>query len=140
MAMGDGVWGGLAQIERELAYRLEHSVDHGKRAGQHDIQVDKDNVLKIAKTVEDVLNEEGSKVTQLLMFIDKLQPPGGDTVSGEVAPAWSERLFTAHDSHANRIREYVDGLWKFVENLKNTAKKYGYNDAQIAQALDGTGK
>lgn len=130
--MGEEVGESAIRLEKQIAYRLDRSVDHGKPADQRDLQVD--------KTIQDVLDMEGQDVSSWLMFPGRVSPPGGDTVSEEVTPAWSQRLSTAHDFHYRRISHHVVGLHKIAENLKKTAKEYRYNEDQIAHALDGDGE
>lgn len=129
--MGGSIW---SEAIEGVSAQVEHSIDHVAPAGKRDIQVDKDNVLKVAKTIQDIAEENKDKVGRFLDEVN-ISPPGGDLISGELAEAWQERLVTNHDSHANRINEYFKGLIEVVDKLKVTAKTYGYTDEEISEAL-----
>jgi hypothetical protein len=92
------------------------------------------NVLAAAKIIE----------TQALALKDKLdaarsdlliEAPGTDDVSTKIAPAWNDLLLHKDDSYANRVQDYVRGLIKLADQCADSAKTYGYTDAQIAEAL-----
>ncbi|WP_031466891.1 hypothetical protein [Sciscionella sediminilitoris] len=108
-------------------------------SGMRDIQVDKDNVLQVAEVVQEVLDTEGRKVRELLGEIGILAP-GDDLVSKGMAEAWDKRLRTNPDSHVNRIQGYLDSLARLVDRLAEAARSYGFNEEEIAGALNKVGR
>ena len=49
--------------------------------------------------------------------------------------AWNSRLVDADDSYAMRIEQYVTSLNNLVEQLRTSAKQYGFSDEEIAASL-----
>lgn len=98
--------------------------------------VNHDNVLAAAKIIQSQVDslKDALDAAQGQLTID---PPGDDDVSKPMADAWNAILVTNGDSYATRVREYIEGLDKLVEQLKGTAKDYGYNEDQIIAALGG---
>ncbi|OLR90906.1 PE domain-containing protein [Actinokineospora bangkokensis] len=98
--------------------------------------VDHENVLLAAKVIQDQVNELQA---DFAAAYDKLTiaAPGTDDVSTRMARSWNDILVQKGDSYANRVRQYIEGLNKLVEQLQATARDYGYNEEQITQALGG---
>jgi hypothetical protein len=100
--------------------------------------VNHDNVLaagKVIKTQIDTLNDVVLKNTPALI----VEPAAGDLVSQDAARAWNHRLVGADDSYAARIQAYVDSLNNLAAQLKDSAKKYGFSDEDIAATFGATG-
>lgn len=98
------------------------------------ITVNRDNVLAAAKIIQGVLDRESITVLDNLQKL-RVRPAGTDPVSVESAEAWNARLLDADDSYAHRVGGYLNGLYQLVQNLVDTAKRYGYGEQEIIQAL-----
>ena len=98
------------------------------------ITVNRDNVLAAAKIIQGVLDRESITVLDNLQKL-RVRPAGTDPVSVESAEAWNARLLDADDSYAHRVGRYLNGLYQLVQNLVDTAKRYGYGEQEIIQAL-----
>ncbi|MCP2168283.1 hypothetical protein [Goodfellowiella coeruleoviolacea] len=102
------------------------------------VTVNKDNVLQIAKLFQD-------KAIQLYETVDRRanrmrsKPAWDDPVSKDMARVLNYRLIDASDSYISRARQYADNLADTAEELKATAKSYGYTDEDIKRALDENG-
>ncbi|MFL6143406.1 MAG: hypothetical protein ACJ72N_16270 [Labedaea sp.] len=99
--------------------------------------VSKDNVLAAAKIIQtqaDVLHEKLRTGYGDLRVV----PPGDDDVSIRIAPAWNDLLVEHENSYANRIKQYIDGLYKLARQCGDSAKAYGYTDEEVAAAFGGT--
>ena len=98
------------------------------------ITVNRDNVLAAAKIIQGALDSESTVILGYLQKM-RIKPAGGDPVSTECADAWNTRLLDADDSYANRVGAYLGGLRQLVQNLVDTAKRYGYGEQEIIAAL-----
>lgn len=105
------------------------------------ITINKDNVLQAAAIIQNMLDNEGHRVTDALSKL-RVSPPGADLISVRAAEMWNQRLMSDPDSYANRVGQYLVNLQTLVDNLRTSAKQYGYTDTQIAAAFvqaGGTG-
>jgi hypothetical protein len=64
---------------------------------------------------------------------------GRDIVSEEAAVAWNSRLNGGPESYAARLATYVQSVWDVAEELKKTAKQYGYTDEEVSNAFTSIG-
>jgi len=95
--------------------------------------VSRDNVLAAARIVEnqaDALMD----IWQINVQDLRIDPPGRDDVSVAMAAAWNDRLVADDDSYKNRVKDYVVGLKKLAVQLGDTAKAYGFSEAEITAA------
>jgi hypothetical protein len=102
------------------------------------IMVDRDNVLRAAKIIQDALDNEGQTIRANLPML-RVIAPGADTISVEAAAAWNERLTGDADSYSVRVEQYLQNLQTLVDNLVTSAKQYGYTDQQIADSFGSAG-
>lgn len=99
-------------------------------------KVNKDNVLQIARAVQD-------QAKWLYMEIDacsrdmRTGPAREDPVSKDVAKALNWKLVDAPDSYVNRAIGYAEELSRAVEQMKAAARTYGYSDEEISATLNG---
>lgn len=91
--------------------------------------VDKDTVMQAGKVVHD----------QLLLLRDalgrtapKLRIVSMDgKVTSDVVNAWNDRLVFSEDSYTNRIQQYMKSLENLSDQLRESAKQYGFTDEEI---------
>jgi hypothetical protein len=102
------------------------------------ITVNRDNVLKAAKIIQDALDTEGQQIRSNLPIL-QVMAPGEDQISVQAAQAWNDRLAGGADSYTVRVEQYLQSLQNLVDNLITSAKQYGYSDQQIADAFGQTG-
>ena len=103
------------------------------------ITVNHENVLRAARVLADVLADEGAAVVQEVQYLT-IAPPGNDVVSVRAADEWNNRVVSDPDSYRNRVMQYLQHLADLAEQLRATAKSYGYSDAEIADAFSATGQ
>jgi len=125
-----GLLGGAANLIDNLTHGAAPS------SGGHFV-VNHDNVLAAAKIIQSQVDELKATFDDAHYDLN-VAPPGDDEVSQRMAKAWNDILLWNEDSYAIRVQEYIEGLTKLVNQLKATAKDYGYNEEQIASALGGT--
>jgi hypothetical protein len=103
-------------------------------------EVSRDDVL--AK--RNALLAEAEDFQRLLLNIREdlaMEPCGDDPVSHDVAQAVSHRLAgPASDSYWNVCQQWVDNLFKAADALAETARDYGYTDAEIAESFNRGGQ
>jgi hypothetical protein len=98
------------------------------------ITVNKDNVLRAAKIIQDALDNEGQQIRSNLPML-RVIAPGGDQISVQAAAAWNARLTGDADSYSVRVEQYLQSLQTLVDNLVTSARQYGYSDQQIADSF-----
>jgi hypothetical protein len=98
------------------------------------ITVNKDNVLRAAKIIQDVLDNEGQQIRSNLPML-RVIAPGADQISVAAAAAWNTRLTGNADSYSVRVEQYLQSLQTLVDNLVTSARQYGYSDQQIADSF-----
>ena len=126
----DGLVGG--------ALRTLDNLVHGQApSGGGRCVVDHENVLLAAKIIQDQLEELQAAHDDAVQKL-RITAPGTDDVSTRMARSWNDILVNNGDSYANRVREYITGLQKLVDQLQATARDYGYNEEQITHALGGS--
>lgn len=103
------------------------------------LHVTPDNVLAIRDAIRDAVDEA---YDQLQMEISKFKlwaACAQDPVSLDAQVAWNYRLVDWEHSHANRINDYISGLYALVDKLTATAQTYGLTEQANAETLRGTG-
>jgi hypothetical protein len=101
------------------------------------LKVNHDNVLAAAKVIQtqiDALKDTIRFHRPALL----VEPAADDPVSQDAAVAWNFRLVDADDSYAARINDYVDSLVNLINQLKDSAKTYGFSDQDVAATFGGT--
>jgi len=101
------------------------------------LTVNHDNVLAAAKIIQTQIDALHDIVRDNWRDV-RLDDGPEDLVSRDAARAWNHRLMGADDSYATRIDQYVDSLRAVVSQLKDSAKKYGFSDEDIAAAFGTT--
>lgn len=102
------------------------------------ITVNRDNVLRAAKIIQDALDNEGQSIRTNLPSL-RVIAPGADQVSVQAAAAWNDRLTGNADSYSVRVEQYLQSLQTLVDNLVTSAKQYGYTDQQISDSFGSAG-
>ena len=102
------------------------------------IMVDRENVLRAAKIIQDALDNEGQAIRGNLPLL-RVIAPGADQISVQAAAAWNDRLTSGADSFSVRVEQYLQNLQTLVDNLVTSAKAYGYTEQQIADAFGSAG-
>jgi hypothetical protein len=98
------------------------------------VKVNPDNVLQAGKIIYDQVDSLKAtfKDAQGNLRIDA---PGGDVVSAEVAAAWNSRLIDGDDSYAVRVQQYIDSLAKLCDQMREAAKQYGFTEEDITASF-----
>lgn len=99
------------------------------------LQVNKDNVLQVRATILHAVDDADAKLKDTIDGM-RMEPCGQDPVSIEAAAAWNARLVDAPDSYAKRLTAYIDSLHNLCDQLKDTAKQYGYTEDDITNAFN----
>lgn len=94
--------------------------------------VNKDNVLKAGAIIQDqaaVLNRALKKAeAQLDVDVDG---DAAGVVSANIAGLWNRRLTVGDDSYVGRIRQYITSLDGLSQQLRESAKQYGFTEEEI---------
>jgi hypothetical protein len=98
------------------------------------LKFNKDNVLQVGHIVRIAVDEARAKVQDLASYM-QVRPCGEDIVSKEAAKAWNARLTGGPESYAERLLEYIQNVSDLADQLKETAKQYGYTDEEITNAF-----
>ncbi|QWF80820.1 type VII secretion target [Amycolatopsis sp. CA-230715] len=102
--------------------------------GMKDIDVDPDQVLEVAKIVEDQANALQARLTVHLDALH-IDPPAQDVVSGAAVSAWNQLVADGDASYAKRVREYVQNLRDLAGQLRDASHKYVASDEEKAESL-----
>ncbi|SEP76672.1 hypothetical protein SAMN05216188_101423 [Lentzea xinjiangensis] len=101
--------------------------------------VNKDNVLKAGAIIQDqaeVLNR-ALKKAEARLDVDVDSASAG-IVSANIAGLWNRRLTVGEDSYVGRIRKYVESLDGLSQQLRESAKQYGYTEEDITATFGPT--
>ncbi|WP_063713846.1 hypothetical protein [Amycolatopsis nigrescens] len=99
--------------------------------GLKDIQVDPDDVLKVAGIIQAQADALSEKLADRLGGM-RIPPPSDDVVSKHAVSAWNEVVCTGEDSYEKRVRDYVSGLRNLAEQLRKSADVYQLSDDEKA--------
>jgi hypothetical protein len=116
------------------AFREVDAATRGVTSGT--FTVNQHNILAAAHIIDsqaEALFERWNNARQDM----RIDPPGSDDVSTRMSQAWNDRLLADDDSYANRVLQYIGGLKKLGEQLKDSAKAYGFTEHQIEAAFKG---
>ncbi|MGO1053710.1 hypothetical protein [Crossiella sp. CA198] len=105
-------------------------------SGDLKIKVSREQVLQAYSIF---MNEGQNLRIELQQLQDKLRVPpcGGDPVSEDSANLMTWRFVDAPDSYYNRYSGLADSFMETAEQLRASAKEYGFTDEDIAGALKG---
>ena len=94
--------------------------------------VNKDNVLKAGVIIQDqaAVLARALKKAELHLDVDVNSKDSG-LVSSNIAGLWNSRLTMGEDSYVGRIRQYVESLSKLSDQLRESAKQYGFTEEEI---------
>lgn len=103
------------------------------------------NAQAFVVSKDDVLAKRNALIAEaddFQAFLDRIQhrlfmrPCGDDPVSHDVARAVTHRAVgPSSDSYWNVCKQWADNLYKAADALTETAKAYGFTDAEIAASL-----
>ncbi|WP_086661307.1 hypothetical protein [Lentzea kentuckyensis] len=95
-------------------------------------EVNKDNILKAGAIIQDCA---GTLKDKLDLVSDDLKIPAGEgsdgKVGADIAGAWNSRLVGGPDTYAGRVNGYIKALQRLSEQLRESAKQYGFTDEEI---------
>ncbi|MGW4207906.1 hypothetical protein ACWEIJ_07945 [Lentzea sp. NPDC004789] len=94
--------------------------------------VNKDNVLKAGTIIQDqaiVLNR-ALKKAEAHLDVD-VDGEASGVVSANIAGLWNRRLTMGDDSYVGRIRQYIESLDGLSQQLRESAKQYGFTEEEI---------
>lgn len=102
------------------------------------LQVNKDNVLQVGHIIRIAADEAQLKLQDLIQNM-WVRPCGEDVVSKEAAVAWQARLTGTPESYAARLLSYVQSVSDLADQLQETARQYGYTEAEVSNAFKSIG-
>ncbi|WP_156093609.1 hypothetical protein [Lentzea aerocolonigenes] len=91
--------------------------------------VDKDTVMQAGRIIHDqwmLLRDAYGRTVPKLRIVSM-----DGKVTSDVVNAWNDRLVFHDDSYANRIMQYMKALESLSDQLKESAKQYGFTDEEI---------
>ncbi|MBM7770797.1 di/tripeptidase [Actinokineospora baliensis] len=100
--------------------------------------INHDNVLAAAKVIQTQIDTLQPQIDTAIADLE-IAAPGEDEVSLRVAQEWNDRLVHQSGSYSVRVAEYITGLRNLVNQLKDSARAYGYSDDEIRAALGAAG-
>lgn len=65
----------------------------------------------------------------------RMEPMGGDPVSGDVARGVTDRIRNDNDSYFNVCQTWVNNLFNTADSLTDVARQYGFTDEEIAASF-----
>ena len=93
-------------------------------------QVNPDNILAVRNSIE----QQAREIQVALQSVNmggSVEPCGGDPISADATPMFRvkiDKILALHWAHHSELREAVD-------RLTETAKQYGYTEADIAKSF-----
>ena len=106
--------------------------------GVMDIQVEPDQVLTVAKIVNEQADALEDKVRQLLVEL-AIDAPAEDVVSSTAADAWSRVVARGDTSYAYRVQNYINELRGLASRLRTAAGHYQAGEDEKIAALGDRG-
>jgi glutamine synthetase type III len=91
--------------------------------GAMDIRVEPDQVLQVAKIINDQADALADRVRQLLAELS-IDAPAQDVVSTTAVDAWNRLVARGDGSYANRVQNYINDLRGLAGQLRKAAKDY----------------
>ncbi|GAA5163573.1 MULTISPECIES: PE domain-containing protein [Amycolatopsis] len=102
--------------------------------GAMDLTIDPDDVLKVAKIINDQADALADRVNQSLGALT-LEPPAQDVVSATAVDAWNRLVAHGDGSYAARVRHYIEQLRKLATQLRKAAETYQAGEDEKVAAL-----
>jgi uncharacterized protein YukE len=106
--------------------------------GVADIHVTPDNLLQVAKIINDQADQLDDKLHQKLIELN-IDAPSTDVVSSTAADAWNRLIARGDGSYAVRVQTYVRNLRNLATQLRAAAAQYQASDEEKAAALGDRG-
>ncbi|MFD7654958.1 hypothetical protein ACFV4N_13355 [Actinosynnema sp. NPDC059797] len=117
--------------------RLSETMASGPGSGQK-FEVTKETVLQAGKVISAQM--EMLQKGYADAFDDlRVELRGADELNADIALAWNDRLVGSDDSYAKNIKRYIDSLAGLVDQLRETAKQYGYTEEEVEAAMGAAG-
>ncbi|MTD57699.1 PE domain-containing protein [Amycolatopsis pithecellobii] len=99
-----------------------------------DIEVRPDQVLQVAKIINDQADELADRVRQLLAELN-IDAPAQDVVSATAADAWNRLVARGDGSYAHRVQNYIEQLRHLAGQLRTAAGTYQKGEDEKIAAL-----
>jgi len=106
--------------------------------GVADIEVQPDQITKVAKIVDEQADALEDKVRQLLVELT-IDAPAGDVVSSTAADAWNRVIARGDGSYAERVQNYIKELRGLAVQLRKAAGDYQVGEDEKIKALGDRG-
>lgn len=99
-----------------------------------DIQVSPDNILDVARVIEEQAGLLQEKIASHLAAL-RIPAPSQDIVSEHAVAGWNEVIGGGEHSYEYRVRAYVQGLRDLAEQLREAGDKYRVSEQEKAAAF-----
>lgn len=106
--------------------------------GITDIQVEPDDLLQVAKIINDQADELDDRLRQKLVDL-RINAPATDVVSSTAVDAWNRLVASGEGSYAARVQNYVKNLRDLASQLRNAAAQYQTSEEEKAAAFGDRG-
>ncbi|GLW92299.1 PE domain-containing protein [Actinokineospora globicatena] len=136
--MTDATHTGALAATTATARMAADSLHHPTATTAGQFLINHDNVLAAAKIIQTQVDALQSQIDAAVADLEVV-PPGDDDVSLRIAQEWNDRLVFQPGSYSVRVDEYITSLRNLVNQLKDSARAYGYNEEEISAALGAAG-
>lgn len=102
--------------------------------GAMDIHVEPDQVLQVAKIINDQADALADRVRQLLIELN-IDAPAEDVVSATAVDAWNRLVARGDGSYALRVQNYIEQLRQLAGQLRTAAGTYQAGEDEKIAAL-----
>lgn len=102
--------------------------------GAMDIHVEPDQVLQVAKIINDQADALADRVRQLLIELN-IDAPAEDVVSATAVDAWNRLVARGDSSYALRVQNYIEELRQLASQLRTAAGTYQAGEDEKIAAL-----
>ncbi|WP_236790516.1 PE domain-containing protein [Amycolatopsis sp. GM8] len=99
-----------------------------------DIHVRPDQVLQVAKIINDQADALTDRVRKLLIELN-IDAPAQDVVSATAVEAWNRVVARGDGSYAHRVQNYIEQLRHLATQLRNAAGSYQAGEDEKIAAL-----
>jgi uncharacterized protein YukE len=106
--------------------------------GAKDIEVEPDQVLQVAKIINEQADALDDRLRQRLVELN-IDAPAQDVVSATAADAWNRVVARGEGSYAVRVQNYVQGLRDLASQLREAAKAYQAGEDEKIAAFGDRG-
>lgn len=101
-----------------------------------DLVVEPDQVLHVAKIINDQADALADRIRQLLAELT-IDAPAQDVVSTTAVDAWNRLVAGGDGSYAQRVQNYIDQLRHLATQLRTAAGTYQQGEDEKIAALGG---